>query len=108
VSNNPKLKTLECRFNQLSILDVSNNTALTELDCENNQLGELALDKIFRDLPDWSEESANVEEIEEDDEDVKYIFIENNLGSSTCDRSIATAKKWVFSYDEQFDETTIA
>ena len=39
------LKSLKCRNNQLTTLDVSKNTALEELDCYNNQLTKLDVSK---------------------------------------------------------------
>jgi hypothetical protein len=38
MTKNTALKTLGCRSNQLSTLNLTNNTALTDLDCNSNQL----------------------------------------------------------------------
>jgi len=38
ISNNSALLGLNCEYNQLTSLDVSNNTALTSLNCRANQL----------------------------------------------------------------------
>lgn len=43
VSKNTKLTKLYCEFNQLTGLDLSKNTALTELNCQINQLTSLDL-----------------------------------------------------------------
>jgi hypothetical protein len=56
---------------------VSRNTALTELKCTDNQLTATALNALFSGLPACKGE----------------IYIGNNPGSSTCDRSLA-AKGW--------------
>lgn len=45
VSNNTKLKMLQCQGNQLTKLDLSNNTALTSLCCRSNQLSTLNLNQ---------------------------------------------------------------
>ena len=45
VSKNTKLTKLYCEFNQLTGLDLSKNTALTELNCQVNQLTSLDLSK---------------------------------------------------------------
>ncbi|MDR0349648.1 MAG: hypothetical protein LBH90_09190 [Tannerella sp.] len=73
---------LNCWNNHLSALDVSKNTALTKLECSGNQLSAAALDRIFTDLPNRSGMEAG------------EIFIINNPGTETCNRSIATAKNW--------------
>lgn len=45
VSKNTNLTVLYCEFNQLTGLDLSKNTALTELNCQANQLTSLDLSK---------------------------------------------------------------
>jgi Leucine-rich repeat (LRR) protein len=45
ITNNTKLKFLDCSDNQLTSLDVSNNSALTRLDCSTNQLTSLNVSK---------------------------------------------------------------
>lgn len=45
VSKNTKLTKLYCESNQLTGLDLSKNTALTELNCQDNQLTSLDLSK---------------------------------------------------------------
>lgn len=45
VSKNTKLTKLYCESNQLTSLDLSKNTALTELNCQDNQLTSLDLSK---------------------------------------------------------------
>ena len=45
ISHFTALKSLTCRNNQLTTLDVSKNTALEELDCYNNQLTKLDVSK---------------------------------------------------------------
>ena len=100
VSGCTALTELECWDNNLTSLDVSGCTALTRLDCRSNNLTSLnvsgctaleylvgsdnnltssALNQIFRDLPQVT---------------VGIIFIKNNLGADTCDKSIAENKGW--------------
>ena len=45
ISHFTALKSLKCRNNKLTTLDVSKNTALEELDCYNNQLTKLDVSK---------------------------------------------------------------
>ena len=45
VSNNPELTSLSCSFSQLTTLDVSNNTELTSLFLKSNQLTSLDVSK---------------------------------------------------------------
>jgi hypothetical protein len=75
---------LYCSQNQLSTLNVSSdNTELIFLDCNDNKFQATELDKIFTNLPDRSSMT-----------DGGDINIYNNDGTNTCDRSIATRKKW--------------
>jgi Leucine-rich repeat (LRR) protein len=92
------LKSLNCGNNQLTSLNVNNNTALHDLDCRSNQLTASALNDLFRSLPVFSpyyryyysgEPQAGGYYVE-----YGYISIGNNPGASTCDKSIAEAKKW--------------
>ena len=84
VSNNTALKYLECHQNQLTSLDMSHNTALVSLGCSFNQLSAEALNALFRTLHDNNINNGH-----------KGISIQNNPGTSTCDRSIATDKGWI-------------
>ena len=79
VSKNTALIHLECHENNLTSLDVSKNTALTCLDCRNNNLTSAALNQIFKDLPQVTSQ---------------IIYIRNNPGTETCDKSIAENKGW--------------
>jgi hypothetical protein len=81
VSGCAKLTVLECADNSLIALDVSHNTELTTLGCEYNQLTATALNALFASLPPVL--SGN-------------IYIRNNPGIATCDRSIAAKKGWRF------------
>jgi hypothetical protein len=58
---------------------VSRNKALILLGCGNNQLTEEALNALLSGLPHPPD---------------GLIYIEDNPGSSTCNRSIATEKGW--------------
>jgi Leucine-rich repeat (LRR) protein len=80
VSACTKLTQLYCGRNRLTSLDVSACTELTELSCDNNQLTATDLNTVFTDLPNRSSETAG------------EIYIDDNPGSSTCNRSIVTNK----------------
>ena len=55
------LKQLDCRYNQLTSLDVSKNTALESLMCEENQLTELDVSKNTALESLWCEENQLTE-----------------------------------------------
>ncbi len=79
VSGCTALTELYCSDNNLTSLDISGCTALTELYCLGNNLTSSALNQIFRDLPQVTS---------------GYIYIYDNPGSNTCDKSIAENKGW--------------
>ena len=81
LNNNIMLTNLYCGNNHLSSLDVRNNTVLKTLDVTINQLSTSALNNLFGTL-----HSNNVGH--------KEIFIDNNPGTNTCNRSIATNRGW--------------
>lgn len=86
VSKCTALTELHCSSNNLTSLDISKNTALTFLNCRDNNLSASALNKIFNDLPKgkkWDEYGGQ-----------STISIGNNLGTNTCDKSIAENKGW--------------
>lgn len=87
VSKNTALTELSCGGNNLTSLDVSKNTALTELWCHNNNLSADALNKIFNDLPQGKK-------VNDGYYSQSTIYIYNNPGTNTCDKSIATNKGW--------------
>ncbi len=89
ISKNTALTWLYCSYNNLTSLDVSKNTALTRLNCGSNKLTSSALNQIFRDLPQgktWTEGHGRTEQ--------SSIFIYDNPGSNTCEKSIAENKGW--------------
>ena len=86
VSKNTALTELDCRHNNLTLLNVSGCTALTELECRNNNLTSSALNQIFRDLPQGK--------TGDDGYSQSRIFIYDNPGRETCDKSIAKNKGW--------------
>ena len=87
VSNNPLLRQLYCTHNFLTTLDVRNNTELNHLECESNYLSETALNILFGTLHDkknvWMDMFKD-----------KYIYVDDNVGSKSCDKSIAENKGW--------------
>ena len=82
VSQNIALTFLKCTNNQLTSLDMSKNPALTELHCESNRFSSAALNTLFGTLNSNSVEGE------------KGIYIEDNPGYESCDKSIATNKGW--------------
>lgn len=105
VSENTALQYLNCGENQLSSLDVSKNTELRDLVCYTNKslsslkisgsinsrieckgcnLSAETLNTIFKTLPDVKGMSG-----------LKMLFIYNNPGSDTCDKTIAENKGWL-------------
>ena len=85
VRKNTELFKLFCDSNELTGLDVRKNTALKELSCDFNELPDYALNDLFKTLP------CN-------DERHKLLFIRDNPGTATCDRSIAEKKGWTVYY----------
>ena len=86
VSKNTKLESFSCDNNQLTSLDVSRNTELRFLHCKNNLLSANALNVLFGTLP------------KRDDLNAGYIYIIGNPGTGSCNRDIATTKKWTVYY----------
>ena len=80
VSRNTALESLSCDRNRLTSLDISNNILLTNLRCDDNQLQAVALDELFRTLPNVNTRAS--------------IMIRTNPGEFHCNRSIATDKGW--------------
>ncbi|WP_251623905.1 hypothetical protein [Odoribacter lunatus] len=89
VSKNTKLTELYCNDNELTSLDISKNKELILLDCGDNNFSSSALNKIFYDLPKGRD-------VEYDEYEIAHstIWIEDNPGTNTCDRSIAEKKGW--------------
>ena len=93
ISKNTTLEKLLCRGNQLTSLDVSKNIALKTLDCNDNNFSASALNKIFNDLPQGKTWYGN------DFKQQSTIYIGDNPGTDTCDKSIAENKGWIVSID---------
>ena len=87
LSKNIALEWLNCPDNQLTSLDLSNNTALVSLWCSNNQLSAPALNALFETLHSdtWGSPVGGRE---------KNLFIGDNPGTNSCDKSIAENKGW--------------
>jgi len=74
-----EIGNLNCSFNELTELDLSDVTYIDEnIDCSNNKLSASALDAMFESMPESEGE----------------INIENNPGTTDCNRSIAEEKGW--------------
>ena len=81
VNRNSSLTNLICDGNQLTSLDAGNTMALMLLNCRKNKLTAEALNILFDTLNATQEEG-------------KILYIRNNPGTNTCNRSIATDKHW--------------
>ena len=88
VTRNTALTTLRCDGNQLSALDVSRNVMLRFLACGGNQLNATALNALFETL------------IADDTGKSRFIQINDNPGTDTCDVTIAKNKGWGMTEDE--------
>jgi hypothetical protein len=82
VSGLTSLQNLYCNNNQLTSLNVSGCTGLQDLYCFNNQLNDIELDNISTQIPDRTGGSPG------------RLYCWSNIGSETCDPTIATAKNW--------------
>lgn len=82
ISKNTELVELNCKQNQLQRLDASKNPALIQLDCSNNKLSAEALNALFHTL----HSNQTIGE--------KIIYIFENQGTKTCDKTIAEKKGW--------------
>ena len=92
VSKNTALERLKCNQNQLTDLDVSKNTVLWLLEVVGNQLTAVALNDLFRTLPDRSKLGPEYV----GDINISTYSGGGNPGNSDCDRSIAEARGWSF------------
>ena len=77
------LINIDCDYNQLISINVSASVLLTSLRCTHNLLQAPALNALFESLHRNSISTG------------KNVFIGNNPGSGSCNRSIATRKGWV-------------
>ena len=97
LSKNTTMDWLDCRWNQLTTLNMSSsNTALTRLYCNGNRLTTSALNDFFislRTLPRSLTKQGPIDYY-------WWIYVDDNPGTYTCDASIAQAKGWrVSPYD---------
>jgi len=106
VRNNPVLSFMNCSDNLLTGLDVSKNTAMIGLGCSNNLLTSLDLNNntrlhyVYCDNNQLSADALNAFFISLHSNNVnggfKWIYMQNNPGTNTCDQSIARNKGWIF------------
>ena len=80
-----ELNGFSCDYNRLTTLDVSKCINLTDLSCRGNQLTATDLNSLFNSLPNKYDVFQYFS-----------IYIANNPGTDTCDKSIAIAKGWDF------------
>ena len=88
VTRNTALTALRCDGNQLTALDVNRNVMLRRLVCSGNQLRAAALNALFETL------------IADDTGKSKFISINDNPGTDTCNITIAKNKGWGMSDEE--------
>jgi Leucine-rich repeat (LRR) protein len=84
IENCFSLVDIDCCDNKLGNLDLTTSPLLQSLRCKNNMLLSAALNVMFESL------HGNPIEIG------KSMFIDENPGAGSCNRSIATKKGWVF------------
>jgi Leucine-rich repeat (LRR) protein len=77
------LTYLDCGINPLTSLNVSGCTELIRLLCNESQLAAAVLNTVFTALPDRSGASY-----------ASTVFIADNPGTATCDKTIAQNKNW--------------
>ena len=82
VSGCTSLEWLDCSYNILPSLDVRDCMALTYLDCSNNKITRQALENLFEML------------IADNGE----IYIGNNTGTTSCDKTTVVGKGWTVYY----------
>jgi len=106
VINCPALYDLQCMINQLTSLDVSYLTNLQLLSCYNNQLTSLNISKCTKLNKLWcwgnqlstSELNALFNNLPQREQgDNTQVYCGNNLGYTTCDKSIAENRGWTVS-----------
>ena len=88
VSRNTTLKVLRCDGNQLPALDLSRNVMLRRLDCSGNLFRADALNDLFETL------------VTDETGKSKFININDNPGTNTCDTTIAKQKGWGMTDEE--------
>lgn len=74
------LSKLGCNNNKLLTLDVNGCTSLLSIQCGSNLLDETSLNSLFNSL--------------ETNNNWQSIYIENNPGTSSCDKQLAIDKGW--------------
>lgn len=89
LSKNSRLWELNCARNQLAKLDLTHNTELSDVYCGNNLLTDAALNSLFESL-----HTNSVQGRYPYDENEKTIYIGDNTGTNTCDRTIIERKFW--------------
>jgi Leucine-rich repeat (LRR) protein len=102
VSNKTALTRLNCSDNLLTTLNVSKNTVLGDLYCSRNKLDAAALNALFKDLPSSdgigcyppTDAVAINALLKSLPNCPPIVYVSDNPGSNTCDRTIATNKGW--------------
>jgi hypothetical protein len=75
----PKLQSISCINQPLTVLELEKAESLVWVDCSNNQLSSNVLNNLFQKLPEVKE---------------GYIYYKGNIGAENCDFSIAGNKGW--------------
>ena len=96
LSQNPVLAVLLCDGNSLTSLDLSANHQLLALGCNYNSLDKEALETIYRQLPDVTNDVEQLEQIMKYPELFRMLRADHNPGYNKADQTIATRKGWEF------------
>lgn len=105
-NNNLKLTTINLNNNKLTSIYLGKNSVLENIYLKNNQLTELVasystdLKRLEINNNLFTDKTLNLLFESLSDKEIwdKTIVITGNPGSETCDRTIATNKKWIVSY----------
>lgn len=96
LSQNPVLALLLCDGNRLTSLNLSANQQLLALGCNYNSLDKKALENIYRQLPDVTNDVESLEQRMRHSELFRMLRADHNPGYSEADQTIAMRKGWEF------------
>ena len=94
ISKNIKLWGLFCDDNQLIRLDLSANPLLYALTCRRNDFSEIALNEMFETLCETKDENKKRKDEKYKLILAKYMYIDGNSGTDSCNKHIAESKGW--------------
>ena len=97
LNQNPVLSLLLCDGNRLTSLDLSANQQLLALGCNYNSLDKEALETIYRQLPDVTNDIEDLElRMHHHPELFRMLRADHNPGYSEANQTIAIRKGWEF------------